>query len=137
MRSLQAEGTAMSGSIIQIDEHGVSRKLADGKTERVAWADLQEVLILTTADGPFGEDVYIVLAGRDGSGCVVPQSAPESSQLLERLQRLPGFDNAAVIRAMGSAEDARFVCWRAEQGESGKAGDSSQVAPRRKSAGDK
>ena len=27
---------------------------------------------------------------------------------------LPGFDNAAVIEAMGSAEEARFPCWRAE-----------------------
>ena len=68
--------------------------------------------MLTTADGPFAEDMFFVLAGRDGSGCVVPQSASESGQLLERLQRLPGFDNEAFIRAMGSSEDARFVCWR-------------------------
>jgi hypothetical protein len=79
---------------------------------QVAWDDLLEVAILTTADGPFTEDVFFVLVGRGGTGCVVPQGAPEGSQLQERLQRLPGFDNKAVIRAMSSADDATFVCWR-------------------------
>jgi hypothetical protein len=30
-----------------------------------------------------------------------------------RLQSLPGFDDDALIHAMGSAEDAEFVLWRA------------------------
>jgi hypothetical protein len=32
--------------------------------------------------------------------------------VLQRLQRLPGFDNEAFIQAMSSIQDARFVCWR-------------------------
>jgi hypothetical protein len=31
--------------------------------------------------------------------------------MLERLQRLPGFDNDALIQAMMSVEDAEFICW--------------------------
>src|SRR5262245_31341211 len=102
----------MSGPAIRIDDHGVRRELANGKVEQVAWDDLEEMFVLTTADGPFAEDVFFVLVGRAGNGCVVPQSAPESTPLLERLQRLPGFDNETFIRAMASCEDARFVCWR-------------------------
>jgi hypothetical protein len=102
----------MTRSSIRIDDHGVRRELPDGKVEQVAWDDLREVAVLTTSDGPFAEDVFFVLAGQDGTGCVVPQGAPESTQLLERLQRLPGFDNQAIIRAMSSTEDATFVCWR-------------------------
>jgi hypothetical protein len=102
----------MSGSAIRIDDHGVRREVAGGKVEGVAWADLEEVSVLTTADGPFAEDVLFVLAGRDGSSCVVPQGAPESTHLLGRLQRLSGFDNEAIIRAMSNTGDARFVCWR-------------------------
>jgi len=102
----------MSRPVVHIDDHGVRRDLAGGKVEQVTWDDLQEVSILTTGDGPFAEDVFFVLAGQEGRGCVVPQSAPEGGRLLERLQRLPGFDNEAVIRAMASVEDARFVCWR-------------------------
>ena len=36
----------------------------------------------------------------------------ESRSLLERLQRLPGFDNAAFIKAMSGTGDEKFVCWR-------------------------
>ncbi len=106
----------MSGQRIHIDDRGVRRELPDGKVEQVAWDDVQEVAVLTTGDGPFAEDVFFVLAGRGGTGCIVPQGAPESTQLLERLQRLPGFDNEAVIRAMSSTEDAIFVCWRRSPG---------------------
>lgn len=31
--------------------------------------------------------------------------------LLERLQRLPGFDNEAVVAASASSTEARFTCW--------------------------
>lgn len=106
----------MSGATIQIDDHGVCRVLADGKVEMVTWGDLEEVSVLTKANGPFAEDVFFVLAGRDGSGCVVPQGAPESDELLEQLQRLPGFDHEVFIRAMSSTNDARFVCWRRSSG---------------------
>jgi hypothetical protein len=70
------------------------------------------IVVLATSDGPFAEDVFFVLSGQDGTGCVIPQGAPESTQLLERLQRLPGFDNEALIRAMSSTQDATFPCWR-------------------------
>src|SRR5262245_9150719 len=110
----------MSGGTIKVDDRGVRRELANGTVELVAWDGLDEVSVLATADGPFAEDVFFVLAGREGSGCVVPQGAPESGELLERLQRLPGFDNEAFIRAMSSTDDERFVCWRREvQPESG------------------
>ena len=102
----------MNQPAIRIDDRGVRRTLAGGNAEQVAWNDLLEVSVITTGDGPFAEDVFFVLAGTGGSGCIVPQDAPESGPLLDRLQRLPGFDNDALVRAMGSTEEARFVCWR-------------------------
>jgi hypothetical protein len=97
---------------IVIDDLGVRRELENGSTEKVAWADLVEVLIVTTDEGPFAEDVFYLLAGSDGKGCSVPQGAVESGALLERLQSLPRFDNGKVIEAMGSTGNARFVCWK-------------------------
>jgi hypothetical protein len=97
---------------IRVDDHGVSRDLGNGKVEQVAWDDLLEAAIITTSDGPFVDDVFFVLVGQNGTGCVVPQEAPESPALLERLQRLPGFDNEALIRAMRCTDDAKFICWR-------------------------
>jgi hypothetical protein len=91
-----------------VDDWGVRR----GDDEKVAWDDLVGVDIVTTDEGPYAEDVFFVLHGKDGKGCVVPQEVAAARSLLERLQRLPGFDNGRLIEAMGCAENARFVCWK-------------------------
>jgi hypothetical protein len=82
----------------------------DGTIERVGWDDLQKVEVVTTGDGPLAPDVFWVLHGRNG-GCAIPQGATGDSHLRERLQALPGFDDNAVIAAMASASDGRFLCW--------------------------
>jgi hypothetical protein len=99
-------------SSIEISNDAICRKLTNGSEEKVAWEDLQEVSVMTTDQGPFADDVYFVLLGASGSGCVIPQSTPESGAVLERLQQLPGFDNEAFIRALGSTENATFTCWK-------------------------
>jgi|SRR6185436_16010459 hypothetical protein len=101
-----------SAPALAIDDVGVRRVLGDGKIEAVAWKDLVEVEIVTTDEGPFVDDVFFLLVGAEGTGCCVPQGAPGSEGLLDRLQGLPEFDNEKVIQAMGCAENARFVCWR-------------------------
>ena len=91
----------------------VRRVRADGVEEIIRWADLYEVGMLTTDEGPFQEDVFFLLVASDGkSGCAVPQSSDGCDRLLERLQQLPGFDNEALIKAMGSSSNAKFVCWK-------------------------
>ena len=97
--------------IVRISDTEVACERPDGKTERVGWDDLQRVEILTTSDGPMASDVFWLLHGTNG-GCAIPQGATGERALLERLQALPGFDNAQVIEAMGSATDRRFLCWQ-------------------------
>lgn len=80
-------------------------------------AKLDEVVIITTSDGPFAEDLFWVLRSGDRQE-VIPSGAPDAASLLEALQKLPGFDNEAVIAAMGSTSDARFVVWRRRRIES-------------------
>ena len=99
-------------SAVCMDETGVRRTLGDGKVEQVAWKDLVEVQIVTTDQGPWVDDVFYLLIGADGTGCVVPQEDPASAALLTRLQALPDFDNDKVIEAMSCSENARFVCWK-------------------------
>ncbi len=96
---------------VTFDETGVTRVLPDGKTEALRWEDLQEVGIWTTDEGPAQEDVYWMLIGTDG-GCAVSGSAEGIKELLKRLQQLPGFDNEAVIKAMGCTSNNKFVCWK-------------------------
>lgn len=100
-----------SQCVVRISESDVSCTRPNGTTERVAWDDLRQVEIVTTDDGPFRPDVFWLLHGSK-TGCVVPQGATGEPELLERLQQLPGFRNNAVIEAMTSDDNQRFLCWQ-------------------------
>jgi hypothetical protein len=98
-------------AVVSFDDDAVTCQRPDGLVETLRWADLRSVTILTTDQGPRVDDVFWVLEG-EATGCVVPSESAGMDRLLVRLQQLPGFDNDAVIRAMGSADDAEFPCWR-------------------------
>jgi hypothetical protein len=70
-------------------------------SESVRWADLA-VVGITIVDS-FLPEPYWTLAGMPGKGgCIYANSANGAKELLRALQeRLPGFDNVALIQAMG------------------------------------
>lgn len=92
---------------MHVDDTGVR---LDG--EVVAWDSLVAVAIRTTDLGPFSDDFHWVLARRDGPPVVIASETEGAEALLPALQRLPGFDDEAVIRASASTENALFPCWR-------------------------
>ncbi|MCS7015099.1 MAG: hypothetical protein NZM42_03130 [Gemmatales bacterium] len=96
--------------LVKLSESGVCCVYPDGTSRSVAWYDLQRVEIVTTDSGPFGPDVLFVLHG-SSTKCIVSQGVEGETQLLERLQQLPGFRNEAVIEAMCCPENQRFLCW--------------------------
>jgi len=100
---------------VHLGGEGISAVDSFGSRMHVAWSRLVEVGILTTSDGPWGEDVYVVLKDDNGSHCVVPHSL--ASEVLKRVLRLPGFDHAKFIVAMGSTSEAKFVCWTGRPGD--------------------
>lgn len=101
---------------VEINEEWIICRRGTTRPDAVRWSDLKTVLLETTDQGPFQNDVFWVLVG-DHSRCVVPQEAEGSQQLLAKLQTLPGFDSNAVIEAMGTAENKTFVCWRRPVGD--------------------
>ena len=103
-------------SIVQFDEEAVKCTRPNGVTEQVRWSDLRAVLIQTTSAGPAVDDLFWVLVGRNAeTGCVVPSEALGCDRLLERLQKLPGFDNNAVIQASQCVEEKSFLCWESPE----------------------
>lgn len=98
--------------IVRLSDSEVVCEHPDGQTERVAWEELQEFLIVTTDEGPCIPDVFWVLEGSPTSRCVIPQGATGDKALLARLQELPGFDNTAFLHAMSSTENDTFLCWK-------------------------
>ena len=98
--------------VVRVTDSDVVCERPDGQTERVAWDDLQTIVLETTDDGPWAPDVFWILAGSAASGRVIPQGATGDKALLERLQQLPGFNSEEFIRAMGSTSNRKFLCWR-------------------------
>ncbi|MEM9138581.1 MAG: hypothetical protein AAGB15_02025 [Pseudomonadota bacterium] len=73
---------------------------------------LVRVEIITTNDGPMADDHFWQLTDETGQIAVIPGGAQDATDLLDRLGSLPGFDHMAVISAMGSTENARFLVWQ-------------------------
>ena len=104
----------MSGAVVTITDESITCTRSDGLVESVPLNELRAVLIETTDEGPWFDDVYWILVGQNG-GCVVPSEAQNADALLERLQELPDFNNAVVIEAMTCTENQRFLCWEREK----------------------
>jgi len=96
---------------VSFDDESLICRRPGGVVETLRWADLQLIFIETTDGGPAVDDVFWVL-GSGESGLVLPSEAEGMSALLQRFQRLPNFDNNAVIAAMSCAERRTFICWR-------------------------
>jgi hypothetical protein len=104
------EASAKSQFIVRLSESRVECERPDGEVEAVCWDDLQQVELLNTDEGPWLPDVFWVLHGTHG-GCVIPWGATGGSELMERLQRLPDFDNAVILDGAASTRNETRVCW--------------------------
>jgi hypothetical protein len=102
-----------STCVVQLSETGVSCNNPNGRIDSMEWDDLNSIEIITTDKGPFLPDVFWVLNGSK-TRCVIPWGATGQSDLLYRIQKLPGFRNEPVIDASMSTENAHFLCWQKE-----------------------
>ena len=91
----------VSPYVVSFDNQGVVVNIGNKKRESVLWADLMVVAI--TIEDEYLPFPYWILFGSLGKGgCLYPNDAVGAREMLHELQtRLPGFDNGAVIKAMG------------------------------------
>ncbi|WP_372440455.1 hypothetical protein [Prauserella cavernicola] len=99
---------------VSVDDTGVRRQLADGTEESVTWSELTAVVVRVIPEGPWKEDVFLMLAAADGTGTAVPSGDPAANALIERLQTLPGFDHDKFVEAMTTDADEAYVVWKAD-----------------------
>lgn len=94
---------------ILADRNGVRRRLADDRTEGVAWDEVTRVEVFTTRIGPHkAAGGAVVLFGDETHGCIVPLNRLGESKLLDHIGgRLPGFVLTNLINA--TLEDQRSV----------------------------
>lgn len=96
--------------IVTVTEELIQCQRPDGKVESVCFDDLRGVVIETTDRGPFGTDVFWILAG-EHCDCIIPMGAQGEKDLFDVFKRLPSFDFQGMLMAMGSTENERFVVW--------------------------
>lgn len=101
---------------VATDRESVNLQGPDNSRTTVQWSELRQILIVTTDEGPRLTDVFIFLEGAD-SVLVIPQDARGNEGLVALLVNIVDFDLRAFTRAMGSAEDAEFECWRGSKVE--------------------
>ncbi|CAN5282337.1 hypothetical protein BH09PSE6_BH09PSE6_11880 [soil metagenome] len=102
--------------VVTVRDGRLSVERPDGSIESVGIDTLGEVLVTTDDSGPFGSDLWWVLVASDNTRCTYPGGATGEKEAIHWMQQLPGFDNAALIGAMGSTANATFVCWRSTTG---------------------
>lgn len=95
------------------DSQTLNFRWARGSTASVALNEVRRILIRTTDQGPFDDDVFFIVE-TSGKNFVIPQAAAGASQLLKHFQQLLGFNNEAVINSMGCTDNKEFVCWERE-----------------------
>lgn len=104
-------GTETGARVIH-DDSRILLMSPDGHQEIVLWSSLERVTIETTDAGPFVSDLFWILDTAEGRSYMISMGSPGEAELLSTMQhRLHGFDNMAVVEAMGSTEVARFQVW--------------------------
>jgi len=104
--------------IVSFDDTTITARYSNGEERAVRWNDLSKVGIRTTDEGPVAEDVFWGLHAGSEVRVVYPSAASGAQELLAAMQRrLAGFDNEALINAMGSSDNNDFVVWRDTNGD--------------------
>lgn len=106
-----------------IDEEGIRRMYAHVQLDSIEWEDVVRVAVGSEDDGsiPVDDDFYFFLEGKSDRCCVVPNTY--AVELLPRLQRLPGFDNEALVEGALGEDDEPTVIWEGREGQARICGD--------------
>lgn len=114
MRRREIDRATRSATVdLRIDELGVRRLLADGRSEEIDWPEVTEIEVFRTDHGPHGPaGGMVMLSGGSTRGSLVPLDRVEDSGLLERLAGLPGFSLRGMSEALAAAAPSSAVVWR-------------------------
>jgi hypothetical protein len=96
---------------VNVENEIINLKDPDGKLKSTKINEIEEIKIITTDQGPFLPDVWWKLISRDTT-FLFPQGALGERKFLDEVQKLPEFDNETFIKAMVSADNNEFICWK-------------------------
>jgi hypothetical protein len=96
---------------LDVDDWGVRRTLADGRSEEVAWDELVEVELAVAPRGARFERRRYVLSGPGERGCIVPEDLARDHGVIEHIARLPGFDHRRLEAALAATRTGLHPVW--------------------------
>ena len=93
--------------------------------ESIKWDAVTEIRLVTTSEGPWCPDVWLLFVG-DLGGCSVPSEAKDFERLWPELtKRFPGLDYQAIIAA-GTTESQKTI-WKKGSSPQARSGGASQT----------
>ena len=96
-----------------ISQEGVACEHPKRPRESIRWDDVSKIWYVTTSDGPWRPDQWILLEGEKGA-CSFPTDAAGFDGMWDQFkQRFAGFDYEPLIG--GGTDDARYLCWERQR----------------------
>ena len=94
--------------IVEITDSALSVTDPDENTRSIALNKIISIITETNDSGPWGEDVWFIIAGAGADEiCVYPLGAENEDAALAYFSTLPGF----TLKGMNSTANQQFVCW--------------------------
>ena len=100
-------------SHVGFDQERFWVKHSEKEKESFLWKELIGVAIRIINNQPRTPDVFWIL-GVEKRLLTYPDKATGEIEMLKRLQKLPGFNNNAIISAMSCIENETFICWESK-----------------------
>ena len=111
-RKRRAEALTFEREVVVADNDGmITATYPNGTVTAVEWADLVQIEVHTNDTGPWGADVWWVLRGESGE-CIYPNGATGEQEMNRKFEKLEGFNDQELIRAMGCTRNNSFLCWQ-------------------------
>ena len=83
------------------------------KTNRINWEEIDLINVVTTDEGPFTNDVFILLINsKTNLGVALPNDRSETQEVVEKILKFPNFDFEKWITSMSSVENCIFEVWK-------------------------
>jgi hypothetical protein len=106
---------------LSLSDDGITRvhgsRMRKMTEEKVRWAELERVELLTREVGPEKQDMVFVLYGTGTSGVAIAGPVADRHGLPALLAaRLPGFRQDRVDEARAATQQASFVLWERPEG---------------------
>ena len=83
----------------------------EGSDPPINLNDIVKVSIRTTDEGPFLEDVFLMIYDKDDTVFEVEQQAPFYYFIYGIVSLFKDFNYDQVIKAMQSTQNNEFICW--------------------------